>query len=427
MLVAPKVEKGYIAVPVSCGMGFRDPIHELDHIHGLALGMHMPEGINTSINTRVPWPGQRMYKDMSLSMVNENVPVDDIFHLGCLGMTILTTDVHIEECNGAKWVVFNNRGEFCGTINGRHIYHCALSHKGRFEELQGEGIDNKLLIPFHVMGGDLCSNKKVTIWVSKASSRGTQISDEALMNADGVFDPIKVVLKEAGILQYFGFKANETKVDREKVYTGAQCLRLLEALNIEQYPITNPDLQPNSLFGAQYSLLDTFWNDPHRYDNSLNLLSDFWQLFETIRAEGYSKLPKGSKPPKDYAFTEQKGNMRPFFYPIIGEEEIAKVTMVAAGAILASFRHFLAQDKNGQYLWAPNFEYVLSVWKRFGGVLMNIVKEHIGERKASDRAKLKSLWLALFGQMENIRLKGMVNTATKGVGGNPKSPRKRDK
>jgi len=408
MLKAPRVSRGYIAIPVYGGAGFSDPVVNLEHIYALALGWEMPEGINAGRNPRLVWSGSRIYKDMASAMMNEGVPVNGIFHLGCLGMTITTTSAEIVSHNGVKWIVVNNKGKYCGSINGKHVYQGALSHKERFEEMLKDGIEPQLYIPLHVMCGDFCRSKSGMLYVSKSKNRGNQISELSLMNSDGVFNSIKGALRDGDILRYFGFMANETKVHKEKVYTGGQCLRILEAMDIERYPIDEPSKQPNGAFNAQYSLTRTFWNEPSRYDNSIHLLPDFWELMESIRAEGFHKLDD-PRQAEDYGFVESRRYKKPYDFPIITQQSRDRLTWGASGAILSSFRHFLAQDKEGRYLWAPNFKYVKSVWDRFGGDLVAIVRDHIGEKKASDRAKYRALWHTLFLKMENIRLQQVLS------------------
>jgi hypothetical protein len=398
------MSNGQISIPVLTGSAFEDPALPLVRIHALAQVHRLPEGINGGINPRLPWSGSRVYKDVSAAMMNEGVPMDNFFHVGSQGMTILTTDAHIHT-DGEKRIVIDNDKKCCGIINGRNLYTCALANKDRLLEQESEGANPQILMPIFIMSGSVWLNRKCRLWVSKVNNRGTQMPDVALMNSDGVFDGIKAALRRDGIFKHFGFMANETKIDRQKFYEGFMCVRLLEALDIEKYPIDNPFEQPNSMFSAQYTLINKFWNDPRQYNNSLHLLGDFWRLFETIRAEGYGKLGTRMRP-RDIPFVERKNGSKPYQFPITGKESHTRLTVGVSGAVLASFRHFLAQDKGGSYLWAPSFKYVKGVWDRQGAELMKTVLKRIGDGKASDKAKYRALWAELSSQMEQVRVNG---------------------
>lgn len=374
---------------------------ELKRLLGYIPLLVIPEDMNREPNVRVPYLGTSAYRSMSKNMLGEGLAIPNSFHIACIGLYYTTTKARVAPGRAAvRKVEVANYGYYNGLVNGGNVYETALKNKAKAAKLIEEGEDLQVYIPIQIIEGP---EEELVRYMAEGLNRNIQVPNSALLNADGVFDPIKEVLESVDILKFFECMGNERKADPTKQYPIGWSVKLLDAMSVHRYPLYSAR-HPCGNFGSPGGLISRFGTSlRNEFDGLLHLLPQLWQLYEKIMFEGPSMLRYPVKKRPSFVRPPKKGSKMHVF-PVIGETSGLSVTTAAAGAVLSSFRHYVSVDsKTGLYSWDPSFDKVLEVWKTFGPNLMKVLHQYIGVEDASTKGKQIALWEMLHDSMDKIK------------------------
>jgi hypothetical protein len=385
--------------------------------------MDMPLGCNLAPNVRVQYTKSRVFRELKQAMLNEDKQGKDALHLGCLGITFITTKAGVKRNGDLTELMVNNRGMFCGVVNGGHVNLAALQARAEMEQLLNDGKSikgDRQHIPIHIFVG---TPKSLRTYIARAQNRTVQVPDEALMNSEGVFDKIKDQLRQDGTLQFFGQKGNETLVDESKVYKIGYNLRLLECFLPHKYR-DGSRAHPNRVVTGPGRLVTEFKKPTNqiRYDSVLHLLRDFWTMYELISVETYSLSSTRIKPDSISIMKELKKST-PRWFPFIYFFNDTATTEIYTFAFLAAFRQYLVfNDEEELYEWDRPFAQVLEEMRSLLKPMFKDARSYVGSKKASSETKHVNYWRDMFNLVKMHRLQQQV-----GSGGNSKPSAKRKK
>lgn len=236
-----------------------------------------------------------------------------------------------------------------GVVNGGHTY---AAIREAVETFEGDELArlNNAYVKLNIIQG---LPRSMVPDVAEGLNRSKQVDDLSLLNLQGEFDHLRIVLKDvkgSDEIAYF-------QGDRGSVYI-SELLVYLEMFNQNRF---DESKHPNTLYnkhslGAKYFTED-MQSDKHYVTSLLKLLPDILWLVDSIKkmipeASKHNKFKFGlAKVDSDArAGSEGKSTLLPF----IGETINYKVPNGWVYPILASFRANIHSTQNGTVRWIVN-------------------------------------------------------------------------
>lgn len=391
-------------------------------MQGFVRVTDMPQGCNLAPNVRVQYTKSKVFRELKQAMLNEDPQGKDALHLGCLGITFITTRADFVESGNDVEVVVNNKGMFSGIVNGGHVNLAACLARSEMLQLIGDGKTvegDRQLIPIKILEG---TPRNLRTYIARAQNRTMQVEDEALLYSEGVFDKIESQLQQDGVLHIFGRKGNETKVDKDKIYKIGYNLRLLECFLVDKYP-DGSGSHPRRVAVSPGRLVSDFERPKNqiRYDKVLHLLRDFWVLFEVIRSEAWEAFGSRIKPAVVH-FVEERKKSTPVKFPFIDVEKRIQLGDISGLAWLAAFRQYLAYDANeDRYEWDRPFAEMLVEVRTLLKPMFKEARVYVGKEAASSKTKDLEYWDKMYKLVQIHLLKQKVPSGN----GKAQPPKKR--
>lgn len=382
-----------------------------------------------------PKTKKKVAQQIMRSVTNQDVPIEGVFHLAHLGITIVgevekVTDDHFR-------VTFNVDDKVDepsdGIVNGLHTLAV-------FEELDASEIPDDQYVTLTVISGIPPSQRNTLIpWIAKGRNTVLQVKDHSIDELMGLFQPYKEVLEDKPYFSKIGWQESSSAP-----YDVLDLLSVQTALN----PIVFPNEPKNAggeithpvvAYEKQSACLAFFENKDYQetYYAGLNILDDALDLFDTIRSEGrekynqatggkaghlrimearYDKTGKAKPNAMEYPFKRVPDGS----YPARGAY---RLTPGASFAILAAFRPFVRFDKvKRKLVWDGGYEAVKEAWDLLAGPLMVACAETSqslgGANNQNATGKHRPLWRGLHtmvrtykAEQENRRLREQLDKA----------------
>lgn len=393
--------------------------HYLDvPVVNLAMGLAFQSGPNPRPK---PSTNKKVARQIEQSLLNQNVPEQDVFHLAHLGITIVGEVEKIDE--STYDLSFNvDPAEVeepaDGIVNGLHSL--AVIEK----VLEGSAVSPRQYITLNVISGIPASKRDSLIpWIARGRNTVLQVKDESIDNLMKLFDPLKEELRKFPYFDQFGWEESATNP-----YDVLDLLSWMTALNPAVFPNQSVDRQPVAAYEKPSACLKHFEENTDSYMQMLPLLGDILHLYDTIRCFGIDAYNTGPRQGWHLKLIEKKvdkdGKARPnvWSYPFFrradggyGATGTYRLSSAATLPILAAFRTFVVQDDPSEpMLWDGGFEAVLDAWAELGGEMMQSCVETSQSFQGNINAvgKNRPLWRELHktvkgyaSERENARLR----------------------
>jgi hypothetical protein len=378
-----------------------------------------------------PSTNKKVARQIEASLLNQDVPEPDVFHLAHLGITVVGEVEKIDEDTyEITFTVDPDETEepSDGIVNGLHSL--AVIEK----VLRASEVSQRQYITLNVISGIPTAKRESLIpWIARGRNTVLQVKDESIDNLMNMFEPFKEELRKFPYGEQFGWEESASKP-----YDVLDLLSVTTALN----PIVFPNdatgeeaVQPFISYEKQSACLKEFEKDPQSYYKMIPLLSDALHLFDAIRCFGIEAYNTGKRQGGHLRIIEKKvgkdGKATPnvWSYPFyrrpdggFGTTGTYRLSSAGTFPILAAFRVFIAENKAGTAMeWDGGFPAVLEAWSDLGEEMMMSCVETSQSVQGNINAvgKNRPLWRALHktvkgyaSEKENARLRAQLEKAT---------------
>lgn len=400
--------------------------HYLDvPVVNLAMGLASQSGPNPRPR---PSTNKKVARQIEQSLLNQNVPEQDVFHLAHLGITIVGEVERIDE--STYDLTFNVDPKEAeepadGIVNGLHSL--AVIEK----VLKSSAVSPHQYITLNVISGIPASKRDSLIpWIARGRNTVLQVKDESIDNLMKLFDPLKDELRKYPYFDQFGWEESASNN-----YDVLDLISWMTALNPVVFPNQSVDKQPVASYEKPSACLKYFEEDKNSYFQMLPLVGDILHLYDTIRCSGIDAYNTGPRQGWHLKLIEKKvdkdGKARPnvWSYPFFrradggyGTTGTYRLSSAAALPILAAFRTFVAPNgPAGRMEWDGGFESVLEAWEDLGGEMMQSCVETSQSFQGNINAvgKNRPLWRELHktikgyaSERENARLRAELEASS---------------
>jgi AIPR protein len=381
-----------------------------------------------------PSTNKKVARQIEASLLNQDVPEPDVFHLAHLGITIVGDVEKIDEATyDITFTVDPGEAEepSDGIVNGLHSL--AVIEK----VLRESEVSRRQYITLNVISGIPTAKRESLIpWIARGRNTVLQVKDESIDNLMNMFDPFKEELKNYPYYDQFGWEESATMP-----YDVLDLLSVMTALNSVAFPndATGEDaVQPFIAYEKQSACLKQFEKDPASYEKMIPILADALHLYDAIRGFGIDAYNTGKRQGGHLRIIEKKvakdGKARPnvWSYPFYrrpdggyGATGTYRLSSAGTFPILAAFRVFVMQNKAKTALeWDGGFPAVLDAWGDLGEEMMLSCVEVSQSVQGNINAvgKNRPLWRSLHktvkgyaSERENARLREqLAKSGTKG-------------
>jgi AIPR protein len=386
----------------------------------------------------LPSTKKKVAKQVEGSLLNIDVPVDDVFHLAHLGITIVG-DVNMVDDSTFEvtFTVDNDQDDdepSDGVVNGLHTLAV-------FDKVLGEALVSKRqYVTFTVISGIPQRDRETLIpWIARGRNTVLQVKDQSIDNLMGLFKPFKEVLADKPYASLIGWEESA-----KSPYDVMDVLAILTALNPIAFPndaaggeeITHPVIS----YEKQSACLKLF-EDPQRresYRAMVPLLPEALHLYDLIRSTAVDAYNAERRQGAHLRIVEKKispdGKATPdaWKFPFIqrrngtyGTTGKYRLSAGATFATLAAFRVFVRPNgPNSSMRWDGGFGAVLDAWDELGEEMMLSCAETSqslgGPNNMNAVGKHRPLWRGLHktakgyaAEIENRRLREQLEKARK--------------
>lgn len=386
----------------------------------------------------VPNTNKKVARQIEASLLNQDVPEQDVFHLAHLGITVIG-DV-VKEDDDSMIVTFNVEPDDAeepadGVVNGLHSL--AVIEK----VLRESDVSDRQYITFNVISGIPASKRDTLIpWIARGRNTVLQVKDQSIDNLMGLFAPFKEAL---AIMPYAGEIGWEESARTN--YDVLDVLAILTALNPVAFPNESPAgeeiTQPVIAYEKQSACLKVFEDKRFQdsYRQMIPILPEALHLFDLIRSTAIDVYNTPKRKGGHLRIIEKKlgrdGKARPnvWTYPFIKREDggygttgTYRLSSSATFPTLAAFRVFVQQNAaQTQMRWDGGFKAVLQAWEALGEELIVSCVEtsqSLGGANMNAVGKHRPLWRALHktakgyaAELENQRLRAQLDQAKQAV------------
>lgn len=387
-----------------------------------------------------PSTNKKVARQIEQSLLNLDVPMEDVFHLAHLGITVIGDVARIDD--NTYEVTFtvdegNSDEPSDGIVNGLHSL--AVIEK----VLKEAQISDEQYVTFNIISGIPQRYRDALIpWIARGRNTVLQVKDQSIDNLMGLFQPFKDALADLPYANKIGWEESA-----RTQYDVMDVMAILTALNPVPHPnqsggpgdeITHPVIA----YEKQSACLKLFENPKFRgsYEGMISLLPDALHLFDLIRSDAVHVYNSGSRSGGNLRIVEKKtgrdGKATPnaFEFPFYrnpdgsyGRRETYRLSAGATYATLAAFRVFVIPNATGKTMrWDGGFKAALQAWKDLGEELMVSCAETSqslgGPNNLNATGKHRPLWRGLHktvrgyaAELENQRLRKQLDEAKKAV------------
>lgn len=399
------------------------PVHQLRH------GLTQLSGPNPR---PVPNTNKKVARQIEASLLNQDVPEPDVFHLAHLGITVIGDLV--KENDEVMTVTFNVDPEDSeepadGVVNGLHSL--AVIEK----VLRDTEVSDHQYVTFNVISGIPTSKRDTLIpWIARGRNTVLQVKDQSIDNLTGMFEPFKEALKDLPYADQIGWEESA-----RTPYDVLDLLAILTALNPVVFPNEAPSSQeithPVMAYEKQSACLKMFEENQDAYRAMVSILPEALHLFDLIRSTAIDVYNTTKRKGGHLRIIEKKlghdGKARPnaWTFPFIKREDSGygttgtyRLSNAATFPTLAAFRVFVRLNApQTQMRWDGGFKAVLKAWDDLGEELIVSCVEtsqSLGGANMNAVGKNRPLWRALHktakgyaAELENVRLRAQLDQA----------------
>ena len=384
----------------------------------------------------VPNTNKKVARQIEASLLNNEVPIEDVFHLAHLGITIVgnvekiddeTFEVTFEVDSGD-----DSEEPSDGVVNGLHSLAV-------FEKvLRQSEISNRQYVTITVISGIPHRDRDALIpWIARGRNTVLQVKDQSIDNLMGLFKPFKAALEGLPYASLIGWEESA-----KTPYDVLDVLAILTALNPAAFPneaapgeeITHPVMA----YEKQSACLKLFEEERYRdsYKAMIPLLPDALHLYDLIRSTAVDAYNTERRKGGHLRIVEkkvgrdQKAIPNAWTFPFLkrpdgtyGTTGTYRLSAGATFATLAAFRVFVRENASKSAMkWDGGFKTVLQAWDDLGEELMVSCAETSqslgGPNNMNAVGKHRPLWRGLHktargyaAEMENRRLREQLDKA----------------
>jgi hypothetical protein len=373
---------------------------------------------------------KKVARQIEASLLNQNVPEPDVFHLAHLGITIVG---EVEKVDDTTYdVTFNvdpdeTEEPSDGVVNGLHSL--AVIEK----VLKSAAVSDKQYVTLNIIAGIPSSKRESLIpWIARGRNTVLQVKDESIDNLMKMFDPFKDELRKYPYFDQFGWEESATNP-----YDVLDLLSTMTALNPVVFPNDSVDKQPVVAYEKPSGALKHFEQNPTAYYRMIPLIGDMLHLYDSIRSGAIDAYNKGNRQGWHLKLIEKKfdkdgkAKVDVWSYPFFrrsdggyGKTGTYRLSSAATFPILAAFRNFVIdKDQDGTMEWDGGFGEVMKAWEDLGEEMMQSCVETSQSFQGNINAvgKNRPLWRALHttakgyaSQRENARLRAELEARAGG-------------
>lgn len=386
-----------------------------------------------------PSTNKKVARQIEQSLLNIEVPMEDVFHLAHLGITVIGDVKRIDDDTYEVSFTIDPADSdepSDGIVNGLHSL--AVMEKV-MKEAQ---VSDQQYVTFNIISGIPTRYRDALIpWIARGRNTVLQVKDQSIDNLMGLFQPFKGALSELPYADEIGWEES-AKTD----YDVMDVMAILTALNPVPHPnqsgpgeeITHPVIA----YEKQSACLKLFEDPKFRgsYEAMVPLLPDALHLFDLIRSDAVHVYNSGNRSGGNLRIIEKKtgrdgkAKSDAFDFPFFrnpdgsyGRKETYRLSAGATYATLAAFRVFVVPNATGKAMrWDGGFKAVLQCWKDLGEELMvscaETSKSLGGPNNLNATGKHRPLWRGLHktvrgyaAELENRRLRKQLDEAKKAV------------
>lgn len=397
-------------------------------VYKLVAGLASQSGPNPRPR---PSTNKKVARQIEASLLNQDVPEPDVFHLAHLGITIVG---EVEKIDEATYdITFNMDPDETeepsdGVVNGLHSL--AVIEK----VLESSAVSRKQYVTLNIISGIPASRRELLIpWIARGRNTVLQVKDESIDNLMKMFDPFKDKLREFPYADQFGWEESATNP-----HDVLDLLSIMTALNPVVFPNDSVEKQPVVAYEKPSGSLKHFEQNPDSYYRMIPLIGDMLHLYDEIRGFAIDAYNKGgSRQGAHLKLVEKKvdkdgkAKSNVWSYPFYrrpdggyGATGTYRLSGAATFPILAAFRTFVAQiDPEGPMGWDGGFDAVLQAWDKLGEEMMQSCVETSQSFQGNINAvgKNRPLWRSLHktvkgyaSELENARLRAELQARQNG-------------
>ncbi len=315
----------------------------------------VPEGIPMATNPR----DQKLTSGVAQAITDSLESNDGYFHLKNRGIVLSAKSCTYN--NRTREVTINFTDEALhGNIDGGHTYKIVCEHRRN---------DLDQYVQFEVMTGveDIIEN------LAEARNTSVQVDEKSMAELQQKFDPIKEGLEGMPFFARIAFKQNQQTFDDEtnkklKMIDAREIVAIINMFNIQKFDVQN---HPTKAYSSKAKMLEIYLEDPESYRKYVNIMPDFFDLYDTIEMEFATAFNEtggryGRKKYSGYKNSAVIGKSKFGLHDII-----YKIPDGLIYPTVAAFRSLVVyNDVTEKYEWKNGIA-PISVWDKCKGNLTN--------------------------------------------------------
>lgn len=315
----------------------------------------VPEGIPMATNPR----DQKLTSGVAQAITDSLESNDGYFHLKNRGIVLSAKSCTYN--NKTREVTINFTDEALhGNIDGGHTYKIVCEHRKA---------DLDQYVQFEVMTGveDIIEN------LAEARNTSVQVDEKSMAELQQKFDPIKEGLEGMPFFTRIAFKQNQQTFDDEtnkklKMIDAREIVAIINMFNIQKFDAQN---HPTKAYSSKAKMLEIYLEDPESYRKYVNIMPDFFDLYDTIEMEFATAFNETGGRYGRKKYSGYKNNA------VIGKSKFGLhdiIYKIPDGLIyptVAAFRSLVVyNDETEKYEWKNGLD-PISVWDKCKGGLTN--------------------------------------------------------
>jgi hypothetical protein len=387
-----------------------------------------------------PSTNKKVARQIEASLLNLDVPMENVFHLAHLGITVIGEVERVDDDTYDVTFAMDEEGgdePSDGIVNGLHSL--AVIEK----VLNDAEVSDRQYVTFNIISGIPQRYRDSLIpWIARGRNTVLQVKDQSIDNLMGLFEPFKAAITELPYADKIGWEESA-----KTPYDVLDLMAILTALNPAPHPneaapgdeITHPVIA----YEKQSACLKLFEDERFRdsYHAMIPLIPDALHLYDLIRSDAVNVYNSGKRSGGNLRIIEKKvgrdGKAKPdaFEFPFYrnddgsyGRSTTYRLSAGATYATLAAFRVFVQPNASGNAMrWDGGFKAVLQAWDDLGEELMVSCAETSqslgGPNNLNATGKHRPLWRGLHktvkgyaAELENKRLRKQLDQAQQAVG-----------
>lgn len=315
----------------------------------------IPEGIPMATNPR----DQSFTSGVAQAIKDSLESNDGYFHLKNRGIVLSAKSCTYNNKTREVTINFTDQA-LHGNIDGGHTYKIVCEHRNA-------NLDQ--YVQFEVMTGveDIIEN------LAEARNTSVQVDDKSMAELQQKFDPIKEGLEGMPFFARIAFKQNQQAFDDEtnkklKMIDAREIVAIINMFNIQKFDAAN---HPTKAYSSKAKMLELYLEDPESYRKYVNIMPDFFDLYDTIEMEFATAFNETGGRYGRKKYSGYKNNA------IIGVSKFGRhdiIYKIPDGLIyptVAAFRSLVVyNDAADKYEWKNGIDPIV-IWDKCKGNLTN--------------------------------------------------------